>query len=302
MNPFLALDVPHPKKMLTIFPDAPAALIIAHPGHEIRLHGWLELTRPRVFILTDGSGRAAGSRLDATTAYLAQCGVERTHGDFYGRFTDREVYVALLARDFTFFLRRADELSECLLRDGIGYVSGDATEGYNSTHDACRLLINTAVEMASRAGNRPIANFDFPIVNRPDYCPAEHRARMIRLELDDDQFQRKISSARKYYPELAAEVENTFKGDRQGALKDYLALDERERREHARAGFEMFRVECLRPIFPEDARAVFSSPRPFYEAHAERLVAAGHYQKVIRYREHLLPLSNALREHVERCV
>ena len=48
------------------------------------------------------------------------------------------------------------------LRDGIGYVSGDATEGYNSTHDACRLLINAAVEMASRRGAARSANFDFP--------------------------------------------------------------------------------------------------------------------------------------------
>jgi len=295
--------VPPPNLMITILPDAPAALIVAHPGHEIRLHGWLELTRPRIFILTDGSGRASRSRLDATTAYLSQCGVERpTNGDLYGRFTDREVYVALLARDFTFFLRLADELSESFLRDNVGYVSGDATEGYNSTHDACRLLINAAVEMASRAGAHPISNFDFPVVNRPDYCPAGRRATMIRLELDDEQFRRKISSARKYYPELAAEVESTFKGGEPSALKDYLARDEGERGEHARIGLEMFRVECLRPIIPEDERAVFSSSPPFYEAHAERLVAAGHYQEVIRYREHLLPLSVALREHVERCV
>lgn len=293
----------HPKTMLTILPDAPAALIVAHPGHEIRLHGWLELTRPRIFILTDGTGRASRSRLDATTAYLSQCGVERTRGGLYGRFTDREVYGALLALDFTFFLRLADELSESFLRDGIGYVSGDATEGYNSTHDACRLVIDTAVEMASQARGRPIDNFDFPIVNRPDYCPEKSRAQMIRLELDDDQFRRKISSARKYYPELAAEVENAFKGEQQGALKDYLALDERERREQACAGFEMFRVECLRPIVPEEQNDVSSScAPPFYESHAERLVAAGHYEKVIRYREHLLPLSVALREHVERCV
>jgi hypothetical protein len=287
--------------MIKILPDTPAALIVAHPGHEIRLHGWLELTRPKVFILTDGSGRAERSRLDATTAYLSQCGVERMRSDLYGRYTDREVYVALLARDFTFFLRLADELSECLLRDDIGYVSGDATEGYNSTHDACRLLIDAAVEMASRAHARPVGNFDFPIVNRPDYCPVPRRTQMIRLELDEGQFRRKISSAHKYYPELAAEVENTFNGGEQGALKDYLALDERERCEHARAGFDMFRVECLRPVIPEDDHAAFSTQPPFYESHAERLVAAGHYEKVIRYREHLLPLAAALREHVERC-
>jgi len=285
--------------MLTTLPDSPAALIVAHPGHEIRLHGWLELARPRIFILTDGSGRASRSRLDATTAYLSEYGVERAA--LYGRFTDREIYLALLAHDFDFFLRLADELADSFLREGVGHVSGDATEGYNSTHDACRLLINTAVEMARRAGDNPIRNFDFPVVNRPDYCPANMRARMSRLELDDEQFRRKISSARKYYPELAAEVENTYKHDEDGTLNDYLALDEGERREHARTGLDMFRVECLRPVSSEDEQAAFPRQQPFYETHAERLVAAGYYREVIRYREHLWPLSVALREHVERC-
>ncbi|MDQ1522700.1 MAG: hypothetical protein QOE47_624 [Pyrinomonadaceae bacterium] len=289
--------------MSTIFPDSPAALIVAHPGHEIRLHGWLELVRPQVFVLTDGSGRASRSRLDATTAYLSEYGVKR--GGIYGRFTDREVYLALLARDFPIFLRLADELADSFLRDGIGHVSGDATEGYNSTHDVCRLLIDAAVEMASKAGGRAIRNFDFPIVNRPDYCVAGAALPVLRLELDGHQFQRKVSSARKYYPELASEVENTYAGGAAataGALDDYLARDEAERREHARAGLDMFRIECLRPVVADEESAAVSSRPPFYETHAERLVAAGHYEQVIRYREHLLPLSAALREHVERCV
>lgn len=31
-----------------------AALVVAHPGHELRVYGWLEQARPRVFVLTDG--------------------------------------------------------------------------------------------------------------------------------------------------------------------------------------------------------------------------------------------------------
>src|SRR5438034_752023 len=33
--------------------NARAALFIAHPGHELLVHGWLELVRPFVFVLTD---------------------------------------------------------------------------------------------------------------------------------------------------------------------------------------------------------------------------------------------------------
>ena len=39
-----------------------AALIVAHPGHELRVHHWMELARPLVLVLTDGSGRQ-GNRI-----------------------------------------------------------------------------------------------------------------------------------------------------------------------------------------------------------------------------------------------
>jgi hypothetical protein len=32
-----------------------AHLLIAHPGHELLLHGWICRTKPAVQILTDGS-------------------------------------------------------------------------------------------------------------------------------------------------------------------------------------------------------------------------------------------------------
>ncbi|MSQ47696.1 MAG: hypothetical protein EXR78_04785 [Deltaproteobacteria bacterium] len=52
----------------------PAALVIAHPGHELRLHGWLQHARPWVSVLTDGSGHADHSRLDSTTTLLHDVG------------------------------------------------------------------------------------------------------------------------------------------------------------------------------------------------------------------------------------
>ena len=41
---------------------------------------------------------------------------------------------------------------------------------------------------------------------------------------------------------------------------------------------------------------------PFYETHGEKQVIAGHYGEVIRYREHIEPLADALSAHVERSV
>ena len=35
-------------------PTGSAVLVVGHPGHELRLHRWLELRRPRVHVLEPG--------------------------------------------------------------------------------------------------------------------------------------------------------------------------------------------------------------------------------------------------------
>jgi hypothetical protein len=60
---------------------------------------------------------------------------------------------------------------------------------------------------------------------------------------------------------------------------------------------EAFRVECLRPV----GNASKHDYEPlFYELYGEKLVAAGRYEKVIRYYEHMLPLARAIRAETER--
>ena len=103
-------------------------LLIAHPGHELCVYGWLETVRPRVFVLTDGSGRSATSRLNSTSKILSVVGA--TAGSIYGRFTDRAAYAAILDREFDLFIRLASELAEALIAKRIDYVAGDAAEGY----------------------------------------------------------------------------------------------------------------------------------------------------------------------------
>ena len=79
-------------------PDQKTALIIGHPGHELRVFHWLEITRPAVFVITDGSGRLGRSRLPSTTRILDQVGA--ANGSFYGPVTDAAAYAAILHHDF----------------------------------------------------------------------------------------------------------------------------------------------------------------------------------------------------------
>lgn len=272
------------------------AVVVAHPGHEVRIHGWLERERPLVFILTNGSGRVGQPRIASTTKYLKR--FEMRPGCIYGRFTDVEVYRAVLRRDFDLFVGLSEELAEALLSSGVERVTGDASEGYNTTHDICRLLINAAVGLAGRAGGRAIDNFDFPIVNRPDHCPEHLRPLSVWLRLDDDAFKRKLSAAFEFYPELAAEMRDALQGRGHEVVIDYFKLNDDEQSATELIGLDMFRVECLRPVSAGDAP--FTGEAPFYEWRGESKVAAGLYDQVIRYREHLAPLADALRANVAR--
>ena len=274
-----------------------AILIVAHPGHEVRVHGWLASAQPQVCILTDGSGRTGPSRLDAAKAYLTAMGL--SPGSIFGRFTDQAVYAALLKHDFTLFLRLTEEFAE-MISDGVEWVVGDATEGYNSTHDVCRLLINAAIEMAKSSSDHQIKNFDFPVVSRPDTCPPSLRANAVWLHLDDTLFEHKLQAARAYYPELVAEVDAALHGRGNSPLRSYLEINEQVDAMTERTALDIFRVECLRPVHNGAAVEQTMPEQPFYEIHSEKQVAAGYYQRVIRYHEHIRPLAHALWKHVQR--
>jgi AcrR family transcriptional regulator len=272
-------------------------LFIAHPGHELCVHGWLEAARPRVFVLTDGSGRSGRSRIDSTSKVLRRAGAEP--GSVYGRFTDQEVYRAILERDYDPLLETVAEFAGALVREGAGAVAGDAAEGFNPAYDVCRMMINAAAEMARRLGGRRIVNRDFLLVGRHDTCPPELRAGATWLRLDDDALERKLEAARSF-PELKDEIDAALAGELL-ALRQHPELAAGSPFKSNAPGGESYRVECLRPADGRLVSGEFDGRPPFYESHGERRVAAGHYRRAIRYREHILPLASALRDYVGKC-
>ena len=247
-----------------------AALVVAHPGHELRVHRWLELARPAVFVLTDGSGSHGVSRLASTTSLLDRTGA--TAGSIYGRLSDRELYRAILGGDLGLFTALVDELAQGL--KDVEVVAGDAVEGYNPGHDVCRLLLNAAVLRLAAEGRR-LANYDFLLVGAPDDRLPGERGDGERFELDAEALHRKLEAARTY-PELAGEVESAL----------------------AAHGSDRFRTECLRPVrYGLDIAPLFAHP-PFYETHGEKRVGLGLYHQVIRFQSHIAPLAAGLERHV----
>ncbi|MEP6913553.1 MAG: hypothetical protein ABI923_12410 [bacterium] len=254
--------------------DRHAALVVAHPGHELRVHGWMELARPVVFVLTDGSGHTRKSRLASTTEVLTKSLAKP--GPIYGRFADVDVYAAILEKDVHFFIELAEELAHILVSSEIDYVVGDRIEGYNPTHDICRSVINAAVELAQPDARHPIATFDFPIMGEPDRSSEADQDGQLSVHLDQNAMDRKLSAANSYL-ELSGHVSTM--------IKEF--------------GTELIRLENLRPVRSSEAHLGFQTP-PFYEEYGERQVAAGVYDRVIGYRDHMLPLFTALLEHARR--
>ena len=245
------------------------ALVVAHPGHELRVHRWLETERPTVFVLTQGDGATGVSRLASTTRVLTAAGA--SIGSVYGRLEDRAIYAALLRQDHALFCQILDDLVEAFVALDVDVAAGDEEDGYNPSHDVCRYLTTAAVACASRLLDRPVTNLEFALVGAPDACPKDLRSGAVWLHLDGAAFERKLLAARSY-PELRSEVDAAI----------------------ANNGVEAFRIECLKPVSPSPAA---TRAGRFYERHGERQVSAGRYDDVIRYDAHVRPVKEALWRH-----
>jgi len=134
------------------------ALVVAHPGHELRVLGWVRAVKPLVSILTDGSGHDQSQlRLTLSTHVLRSAGA--LYSSLFGLMTDREIYRAILDQNHVLFLELAESLATLLVENQIECVVGDAIECYNPIHDVCRLLIDRAVRGASQKTGTAIKNY-----------------------------------------------------------------------------------------------------------------------------------------------
>ncbi|HEX7295210.1 MAG TPA: hypothetical protein VF251_05615 [Pyrinomonadaceae bacterium] len=292
-----------------------AALVVAHPSHELLIHGWVQLSRPQVFVLTDGSGRSGFSRLAQTAGLLETIGAER--GSIFGRLTDLDAYSAILKHDVSFFISLVEELSQAFVSQRIDYVVGDAAEGYNTVHDICRVIIGAAVELAATRHGHQMQNFDFAVVGRPGYCPAELKKNAILLNLDEKAFNNKVEAAILYSPKLKDDIEVARNGGAFAGVKRFslpqtsgeidvelsVATEKilrtpsfNEGLDGVTHGFPLdaFNVECLRPVGNHAGVLRPADEPPFYEVYGAKLVASGRYARAITYREHMLPLAEAI--------
>lgn len=269
-----------------------SAVLLAHPGHELVIHGYVERTRPLVAVMTDGSGSSGHSRVTSTTRVLENSGAEPSA--FYGGFTDQQCYTALLTHDAGMFVSMAEELADVLVAARIESVVGDASEGWNPIHDVWRSVIDAAVELASHRLGTTIRNFDFLLFGSHHLAAADC-ADGIVLQLDAAAYERKIASS-ETYTELHDEVLAAMRGSTSSIVRSPELSAELDRR-LAGLNAEAYRTETLRPVAGRPAPS--AEPR-VYELYGEMMVRSGRYKESIRHERHLAPIEQALRRHTER--
>ncbi len=236
------------------------------------MFGWISEYKPLVYVITDGSGRGGTSRTSSTTALLRHLGIRQ--GETFGAMSDAEIYAAMLMQNLSPFLKLVDELAASFLKHQIDCVAGEAAEGFNPTHDVCRALINAAVFLAQRMTGTEIANFEFLLTEWEQRRPEpQHDERCLHWTLDDQLLSEKIAAA-----------------------EQYVELKDEVRRAIGQHGEKYFRSECLRRVV-NPAPRYDTSEKPFYETWGEQQVSRGAYQSVIRLKEHVLPLVDAIFRH-----
>jgi hypothetical protein len=250
---------------------AKPALVVGHPGHELKVFGWISEYKPRVYVLTDGSGRQGVSRLLSTSRLLAPLGIEKDSA--FGLISDIGLYRAILAQDISWFLTAVDCITQSFIENGVDFVVADAMEGFNPAHDICRTLVDAAVVAVSQETSRTIANYKFCLTEWERVRQEHHDSGCAHFVLDDDTLRRKLDAAEEY-AELQDEVCKAI------ALR----------------GSEYFRIECLKKVIQPFQEYDYAG-KPDYETWGEQRVAEGAYESAIRYDEHMFPIIDAIRNN-----
>jgi hypothetical protein len=156
------------------------------------------------------------------------------------------------------------------VRNRIEYIVGDAIEGFNPVHDVCRLVINAAVKKVCQMGYC-IDNFDLALAYKRDEA-REAIADIVSIAAGEQMLAEKLQVARDY-SELEVDVTRLI----------------------AQEGITSLGTEYLRPVHENSYHEVLQE-RPYYEVYGAEQVAAGRYRQVIRYRDHVFPIGEALKE------
>lgn len=144
-------------------PDRRAALVVAHPAHEIRVLHWLSLVRPRTYILTQGSRSGADTTRRRASERLIES--RGAHVAAWAGAWDRDIYNMLLEGVHSDLLKWTDDLAADFIARETDLVVADSWQLYNVAHDITYVIAHLAAERAARALGRAVTLLTYPVVS-----------------------------------------------------------------------------------------------------------------------------------------
>jgi hypothetical protein len=229
-------------------------LAVAHPGHELRLTGWIAAARPLVFVLAAGSRSGANcARVEASRRLADRLGAEQ--GPLFGRHLDRDLYRWMMAGEAGPFVDLAHELADVFAREGLSAVVTDAWQLYNPVHDLWHATVRAA---AGQAGGLPV--LDYAVVP-PQLAARACGPTILAQRLTADEVQAKLALAAAF-PDIAGDVAEVVRA----------------------GGLAFLAEESLHALRPFAELVPARGERTPFEAFGEDRVAAGVYAEVLRFR------------------
>jgi hypothetical protein len=235
---------------------------MAHPGHELLLHHWMERQRPTVFALSDGSGSTGMPRVERSKRVIEASGANV--GSIFGLLPDAAWYEAIATQNAAPFIQvvksiavSGDEMPQVIVSDSIEY--------FNPLHDLCCVVAHIAARHTNaRAAGRAL-HLDYPIEAGSDRRPE------VLLQLDQAALARKHAAIANY-EELQREVERRSAGMNLADL-----------------GHETLHPARCSEMWPENLGF-----EPLYEKYGRMRVNSGVYRDVITYSGHVRPIAMRL--------
>ena len=248
-----------------------AALIIGHPGHELKAFKFIKDFKPDVFIITDGSGANNVSRMGNSIKIIESLGARLIK--LFEPLSDREIYTFIKEGNISEISKIKEILSEKIINENYDLIIGDALEGFNPTHDLCRYIINSIVKEYQIKLNREISNYSFDLDKAPNDSPliTKSDSSKISFELNELELEQKYNVAIEY-PELKFEVEKV--------LQLY--------------GKEAFKLEFYTKISDPHILKNWDESSPKYEKYGKERVKDGLYKEVIEFEKHMRPIAQSL--------
>jgi hypothetical protein len=236
-----------------------SALFVAHPGHELRLHGWMSREKPICMILTTGSRSGSDTtRLQASAEVIEAAGGRSS--ELFGAVLDRDLYNFILAGDAAPFRRWKATLADILVSGRVTRLVIDGWQLYSVSHDLAHVMGRLAASEASRRLGHEIELLQYDVVPALLGGPIDVSSPACCVTLSDRELTAKLAAVDSY-PGIELEL---------------IELKQIEKEAHAR-------MEGLFAPPPLDAIMRPPDAPPKYEAYGEARQAKGIYKDVIRW-------------------